>query len=240
MVQESVVNQQINLLVVADEDDTLELLSLILSSAGYQVEIARSASQTFQKLQEKTYQLVVVEEMLPEVSGVELIQSIRQKMQIPMLLLTTASDSSLILQALESGADDYLQKPFERGCLLSRVRSIIRRSIVSDTKEVQTPGKCSVGQLVLDIKTYDVFNSGERVQLTPSEFKLLHALIENRGKVLSREKLIELVQGAGIAVIDRAIDTHIFGLRKKLGTHSEVVETVRGVGYRVSDTFVAS
>jgi two-component system phosphate regulon response regulator PhoB len=131
---------------------------------------------------------------------------------------------------LEMGADDYITKPFDIPVFLARVRALIRRSQVSADGPA-TRFQC--GELVLDVEEHRVSCGKEELDLTPSEFKLLAALMSNQGRVLSRERLIDLVQGQGVAVVDRAIDTHVFGLRKKLGACSEVVETIRGVGYRV-------
>jgi two-component system phosphate regulon response regulator PhoB len=133
---------------------------------------------------------------------------------------------------LEMGADDFVTKPFEIPVLLARVRAILRR-LQSSPAQPQESGTLQVDQLKIDLEAHRVFCGDEEIVLTVSEFKLLSALVRNQGRVLSREKLIELVQGQGVAVVDRAIDTHVFGLRKKLGPCSATIETIRGVGYRV-------
>jgi two-component system phosphate regulon response regulator PhoB len=143
-------------------------------------------------------------------------------------MVTARADTADIVLGLEMGADDYLVKPFEIPEFLARVRALLRRSQSSPT-----PKSLQVGDLKVDVEAHTVVCGSNVVNLTPSEFKLLVALIENQGRVLSRDKLIALVQGAGITVVDRAIDTHVFGLRKKLGACSEFIETIRSVGYRI-------
>ena len=143
-------------------------------------------------------------------------------------MVTARAHASDIVLGLELGADDYLTKPFEIPVFLARVHALLRRAVTSP----ETAGRrFSVGQLAVDVESHEGTCGGKEVPLTPSEFKLLVALMNNQGRVLTRERLIDLVQGEGVSVIDRAIDTHVFGLRKKLGKCSEVVETIRGVGY---------
>jgi DNA-binding response OmpR family regulator len=165
--------------------------------------------------------------MLPGLSGLELCKKMAGK--IPILMVTARADTSDVVLGLEMGADDYITKPFEIPVFLARVRSILRRSLQGN----QPQTKLQSGNLVVDLESHSVVCDKTEIQLTSSEFKLLVALMKNQGRVLSRNKLIELVQGQGVAVIDRAIDTHVFGLRKKLGDCAETIETIRGVGYRV-------
>ncbi|NDG26092.1 MAG: DNA-binding response regulator [Proteobacteria bacterium] len=132
------------------------------------------------------------------------------------------------------GADDYITKPFDISVFLARVRALLRRA--TSSAETQSNAIIQIGKLTVNTERHEVKCNNQVVELTPSEFKLLLAMMKNRGRVLTRERLIELVQGEGVTVIDRAIDTHIFGLRKKIGDCANLVETIRGVGYRVADT----
>jgi two-component system phosphate regulon response regulator PhoB len=173
--------------------------------------------------------LLLVDWMLPGLSGLEICKQMGSK--VPLLMVTARADTSDIVLGLEMGADDYITKPFEIPVLLARVRTLLRRSSLA-TSELDAKN-LKLGNLELDAEAHRVKLAGKDLQLTHSEFKLLLALLRNHGRVLSRDRLIELVQGEGIAVIDRAIDTHVFGLRRKLGEASDLVETIRGVGYRI-------
>ncbi len=223
------------ILIVEDDLEIQELLSLTIRSLGYDVEACNRGDVVMAYVKNRRYDLVITDWMLPEMTGIEVIRSLRSKYDsrtLPILMLTARSEPEDIVQGLDAGADDYLTKPFERAVLLARVRALLRR--FRSNSGAREDNLIKVGELVLNLDTLDVLCGEEKVILTPSEFKLLQAMIQNRGKVLTRKKLIELVQGSGISVVDRAVDTHIFGLRKKLGSCSTLVETVRGVGYRVA------
>jgi len=181
------------------------------------------------------YDLAVVDWMLPGMSGLDVTKWIQDaKMRLPILMVTARADSTDIVRGLESGADDYVTKPFEIPVFLARVRSLLRRAKQNHQTATSGPAKLlKIGELELNCESYDVTVGDEKLNLTPSEFKLLKALMQNQGRVLSRDKLIELVQGEGVSVVDRAIDTHVFGLRKKMGSAADFVETIRGVGYRM-------
>ena len=187
-----------------------------------------SGKDALQKLKEANFSLVILDEKLPEISGLDVMRAAKQFSKCKYLLITNRAENEDLIEIFEAGAHDFLLRPFERSLLMTRVRSLVIQPIEKDSQKIQ------LGSIVIYPKSYDVFCGSDRVHLTPSEFKLLHVLAIHRGEVMTRDQLIEAVQGEGIAVIDRAIDTHIFGLRKKLGTTADVVETVRGVGYRVS------
>jgi two-component system phosphate regulon response regulator PhoB len=216
-------------LLVEDERDVKNLMILHLERQGYQVKAVENGEEALGLLTHELYDLIVLDWMLPGLSGLELCKKIDHKM--PVLMVTARADTSDIVLGLEMGADDYITKPFEIPVFLARVRALIRRS--SAPKNQPEPTKIQVGALSVNTETHAVSCSGQEIQLTLSEFKLLVALMKNEGRVLSRDKLIELVQGQGVIVVDRAIDTHVFGLRKKLGPCADIVETIRGVGYRV-------
>lgn len=227
------------ILVVEDERDVRDLLLLHLKREGYQAFAVEEGEEALRQVETKNYALVVLDWMLPGLSGLEICRKIRKQplasasaTPIPILMVTARADTADIVLGLEAGADDYITKPFEIPVFLARVRALLRRSQIQQ----EQPGsgkKFKVGELVLDTESHQVKCGNEELQLTPSEFKLLSALMKNQGRVLSRERLIDLVQGEGVSVVDRAIDTHIFGLRKKMGNCADVVETIRGVGYRV-------
>jgi len=221
----------ISILVVEDEKDIAELMALHLKREGYQVTVVEDGEAGLKALDQNEYQLLVLDWMLPHLSGVELCKKLRQNgNQIPVLMVTARAHTSDIVLGLEMGADDYLTKPFDLPVLLARVRALLRRAQgANETSE----NEMVLGGLKIDTDCYQVTCDGQLINLTASEFKLLAALLGGRGRVLTRDQLIEMVQGEGVSVIDRAIDTHVFGLRKKLGGCSDLIETIRGVGYRV-------
>lgn len=219
------------ILVVEDENDIRELIVLHLSREGHEVEATSSGLEALEKLKNGGFNLAVIDWMLPEMSGLEIIKEIRKSnayRDLAILMVTAKSANSDIILGLESGADDYLTKPFELSVLTARARALLRRTDKKDKKKLE------LGNLTIDEEAHEAFCGGETIQLTPYEFKLLLTLVQNKGRVLTRDKLIQEVQGGGVAVVERAIDTHVFGLRKKLGACSDLIETVRGVGYRVA------
>jgi DNA-binding response OmpR family regulator len=222
-------NSAFRILVVEDERDIRELVLLHLKREGYVVDSAENGEEGLRLLGMNRYQVAVIDWMLPGISGIDLCKRLRSQSRIPLLMLTARTDPADIVLGLEAGADDYVTKPFDVPVFLARIRALLRRGEAPTAESSQI----KIGALVVDLEGHQVSCGGESLQLTPSEFKLLAALAQNQGRVFSRERLIDLVQGAGVAVVDRTIDTHIFGLRKKLGSCSEVIETIRGVGYRV-------
>lgn len=228
-------NASVKILVVEDERDILELVLLHLKREGYAVDSAENGEEGLRLLSSGQYSLIVLDWMLPGISGIDLCKRMRaqSKNQIPVLMLTARADTADVVLGLEAGADDYVTKPFDVPVLLARVRALLRRAALVNSGTASELGKLKVGGLSVDAEAHKVTCDGEELQLTISEFKLLAALVQNQGRVLSRERLIDLVQGQDVVVVDRTIDTHIFGLRKKLGSCADVIETVRGVGYRV-------
>ncbi|MBY0369906.1 response regulator transcription factor [bacterium] len=220
--------------MVEDEREIAELMALHLRREGHEVTCVEDGEQAIRTLSsESEYALLILDWMLPGVSGLELCKKIRAEKGthgVPILMVTARAHTSDIVLGLEMGADDYLTKPFEVPVFLARVRALLRRSSALDNSEDRL---FTIDDLSVDLDAYRVTCHKKELSLTPSEFKLLVALVKSQGRVLTRERLIDLVQGEGVTVVDRAIDTHIFGLRKKLGKCADVVETIRGVGYRV-------
>lgn len=230
-----VINRE-RVLVVEDEQDVRELILIQLQRDGYLVDSASSGEEGVQKLMSQRYDLVLLDWMLPGVSGLEIARILRSqspKITIPILMVTARAESGDIISGLEAGADDYVTKPFDTSVLMARVRSLLRRSKLQAETLNQPRKKLKIDGLELDLEAHEVSVDGEQIHLTPSEFKLLQTLMQNSGRVLTRESLINEVQGEGVSVVDRAIDTHVFGLRKKLGNCADLIETIRGIGYRV-------
>ncbi len=243
------------ILVVEDEGDVRDLVAIHLKRAGHKVtavssvEEARGAVAAREALAGGSkFDIFILDWMLPGASGVEFLKEIRRKGPrdlTAVLMLTAKGDSKDIVEGLDAGADDYLVKPFDSSVLLARVRALSRRLATQPEGALVAPmgtesGSAKprfevirLGGLSLFPETYEVKCGDEPISLTPSEFKLLLALAKSQGRVLTRDSLISQVQGDGVSVVGRTVDTHVFGLRKKLGDCADVIETVRGVGYRV-------
>jgi DNA-binding response OmpR family regulator len=224
-------NRQI--LVVEDETEIRELMVMLLLRQGYRVQPCASAVEAKHFLAQNQYDLIILDWMLPEMSGVELLAELRRSQasaqaSVPVLMVTAKAEPDDIVQGLETGADDYMTKPFEPAVLTARLKALLRRSPAPGAQKI-----LSMGALTLNTETYEVRCGNDPLHFTPSEFKIMVTMAENKGRVLTRDQLIQVVQGEGISVTGRTIDTHVFGLRKKLGACSEVIETIRGVGYRI-------
>lgn len=230
------------ILIVEDEIDIGRLLHMQVQNMGYIAEQVSSGEEALALLNKRPYDLLILDWMLPGLSGVEIAQLVRKMnsmKSVGILMLTAKSAPEDIVEGLDSGADDYITKPFSTDVLKARISSLLRRlervEPQTATKSAKDNDVLVIGPLEVSLKSYKAYLEGELMNLTPSEFKLLTTMLEFRGRVLTRSKLIEQVQGEGISVIGRTIDTHVFGLRKKLGPHADLIETVRGIGYRVRD-----
>ncbi|MEN0057542.1 MAG: response regulator transcription factor [Bdellovibrio sp.] len=233
---ESLSEKSVRVLVVEDEQEIRELMALHLLRQGYGVTECSSAEEALNELTRGAhYQLFVLDWMLPGLSGVEAIRVIRAKNpQAGVLMVTAKTEAQDIVTGLEGGADDYLTKPFNPSVLIARVKALLRRSqVLTSSAADADEDEYKMAGLRMNFKSYEISYNGEPLHLTPSEFKLLGTLVQNQGCVLTRERLIENIQGEGINVVGRTIDTHVFGLRKKLGEWGDRIETIRGVGYRV-------
>lgn len=226
------------ILVVEDEKDIENLICLNLSQEGLTVESAQNGKQAYSMLSAKAYQLVVLDWMLPGISGLELLRWMRSPgsshKNTPVLFVTAKSDPEDIVRGLETGADDYITKPFDFSVFKARVKNLIKRIKLMDTlKGLEKSEKFQLGDLILDTNAHKVFINDKEVVLTFSEFRLLEIMFRNQGKALSRKQMISFIQGEDINVTGRTIDTHISILRKKLGQYGRFIETVRSIGYRI-------
>lgn len=220
-------------LVVEDEAPIRELLALILVREGYQVQTVSDSHQAIIWLEKNECDLMIVDWMLPVMPGTELVKRIRAlNFKQPILMVTAKTQAEDIVQGLEAGADDYVTKPFDTNVLKARLQALLRRASSLKVKPPQIE-EFRLGQIHLNLSAHEVFVNQEQIHLTPSEFKILQEMLQNVGRVLTREYLMSKVQGEGIIVTGRTIDTHVFALRKKLNDQSEHIETIRGVGYRI-------
>lgn len=222
----------VSILVVEDEREIRELMALHLLRQGYRVTESASAEEAVRMANQQKFQLFVLDWMLPGMSGVEIIQTLKRiSPHVGVLMVTAKAEPSDIVEGLEHGADDYLTKPFDPAVLLARVKALLRRSQLDEV-----PPAAEIFEmdgLKIDFRSHQVNLGKEELHLTPSEFRLLGAMVQNLGRVLTRDQLIEKILGEGINVTGRTIDTHVFGLRKKLQTWGDNIETIRGVGYRM-------
>jgi two-component system phosphate regulon response regulator PhoB len=228
------VDRQAQILVVEDEQEIRELICLHLLRLGFSVREVATGEDALKILQHQKFDLLIMDWMLPNLNGIEIVRHLRaHKVPTPVLMVTAKTEPSDIVVGLESGADDYITKPFDPAVLTARVRALLRRIDKLDPATQQPPDKMKVGELEVNFVTYEVSCCGTPIHLTPSEFKLIATLMQNQGRVLTRDRLVEEIQGEGISVVGRTVDTHVFGLRKKIGDCADVIETIRGVGYRV-------
>jgi DNA-binding response OmpR family regulator len=226
--------QKQKILVVDDEPDALELISFNLKGAGYEVLTAEDGNSALRKARTRAPDLILLDLMIPEVDGLEVCKILRRDPDtsgIPIIMLTAKAAELDRVLGLELGANDYVTKPFSPRELVLRVRNILQRSApVEEGKD-----RYEVGELVVNIPRHEVRVSKSPIDLTPTEFKLLTTLIERKGRVQSREKLLQDVWEYENLIDTRTVDTHMRRLREKLGKASRFLDTVRGVGYRFSD-----
>jgi DNA-binding response OmpR family regulator len=226
-------------LVVEDELEIRELISLLLLRQGHRVQQCGTAFEAAESLKKNSFDLMVLDWMLPQMSGIDLLKTVQQSPgRPPVLMVTAKAEPHDIVMGLEAGADDYITKPFEPNVFTARIKALLRRAQSDSQKSAKAAvGKpeevLKLGALTINLATYEVRCGSEIIHLTPSEFKILATMGGHQGRVLTRDQLIETVQGEGISVTGRTIDTHVFGLRKKMGDCADVIETIRGVGYRV-------
>ena len=220
-------------LIVEDEPDIRELVVHHLKREGYQVSVAASGEEALRQVQASPPDLVLLDLMMPAMNGLEVCRRLRQDpvtASLPIVMLTAKGDEVDRVLGLELGADDYVVKPFSPKELLARVRAVLRRSLPA-------PGASPItlGALTIDPGTHTVSVGDEVLALTPKEFDLLRALVEARGRVLSREFLLDRVWGYSRAseIESRTVDVHVRRLRVKLGPEGRRVLTVKSVGYRM-------
>ena len=214
------------ILVVDDEAKIREFLSLFLKTENYGVLEAASASEAFKVLDSQMVDLIVLDIMLPDMSGYEVCTNIRKRSDIPIIFLSALSDEEHQLLGYLSEADDYVTKPFKAQILLAKIKNLLKRS-----KHVQTP--LVFKGITVNIDSRTVVVDGNRVHMSPKEYELLCLLLENVGKVLTREHLLEIIWGYTFAGESRVVDNHIKKLRKKISPYSEYIKTVISIGYKV-------
>ncbi len=220
------------ILVVEDEEDIQELIRYNLSKEGFQVDLVSSGEEALTMASASMPKLIVLDLMLPGVGGLEVCKLLKNNpktMHVPVIMLTAKSEESDIVIGLELGADDYITKPFSPKVLIARIRACLRRKMAEVPPEnvaVRT------GNLIIDPTKHSVSVKGKAVDLTATEFGVLHFLARKPGWVFTRQQIVDAVKGEDYAVTDRSVDVQLVGVRRKLGPCGDYIETIRGVGYR--------
>jgi two-component system phosphate regulon response regulator PhoB len=221
------------ILVAEDEDDVRELIARNLKAAGFTVLKADDGGEAIDKARKESPALLVLDIMMPGMTGLEVCKALRGDpltAKLPILVLTAKAEEVDRVLGLELGADDYMTKPFSPRELVLRIKSILRR--VSGAEEGDV---LRVGDITVDRTRHSVRVKNKALDLTATEFKLLSVLLERRGRVQSRDRLLTDVWGYESVIDTRTVDTHVRRLREKLGPSSDCIETVRGFGYRVAE-----
>jgi len=226
-----------NILIVEDEEALTEVLRYNLEAEGYEVETVTRGDEADVRLKERVPDLILLDWMLPGLSGIELCRRLRTRpetRQLPIIMLTARGEESERVRGLATGADDYIVKPFSVPELSARVRALLRRAIPERVADV-----LSFGDIEVDREKKRVSRSGRVVDLGPTEYRLLEFLMERPGRVFSREQLLDGVWGSDIYIDERTVDVHVGRLRKAInrGHAADPIRTVRGSGYALDDRF---
>jgi len=219
-------------LVVDDEEDILELLRYNLTKEGFEVECALTGEEALDAARTKRPDLVILDLMLPGIDGLEVCRRLKRDPKtepIPIVMLTAKGEETDVVTGLELGADDYVTKPFSPRVLTARVRAVLRRQSKAPPDESST---LAVRDITINPGRHEVLVKGKSVELTLTEFRVLHFLARRPGWVFTRYQIVEAARGTDAVVTDRSVDVHIVSLRRKLGAPADRIETVRGVGYR--------
>jgi len=222
------------ILLVDDEPDIVEFLKYNLEQQNFEVIVGYNGEEALQKLAEKP-DLIVLDIMMPKLDGFETCKRIREKKEfenVPIVFLTAKAGEIDEIKGLELGASDYIQKPISPNKLIARVNSNLRKA---ESANFNKSGliKVKYGPIDINKEKYEVFIDGEKKIFPRKEFEVLYFLVNNPGKVFGREVLLKEVWGADVYVIDRTVDVHVRKIREKLGKHADLIETIKGVGYRL-------
>lgn len=224
----------LNILVIEDEEAIREMLIMALEQAGIKVISVCSAEQAEEALAENLIDLIVLDWMLPGMSGIEFARRLKNDIncrELPIILLTARGEEEDKVRGLEMGADDYITKPFSPKELIARIKAVVRRS-----GKLSESGQLTVGDILLDAEQHRLSIAGNHLEVSPTEFRLMQFFMTNPDKVYSRTYLLDQVWGRSVYIEERTVDVHIRRLRKILAQYGreDVIQTVRGFGYRFS------
>lgn len=220
-----------HILIVDDEDGIRDIISQYLKFEGYTFDAATNGQQGVDMFNQKHYDLVIMDVMMPFLDGISALRIIREKSQTPVILLTAKGEEYDKIFGLDLGADDYVVKPFSPKELMARVRVVLKRV----AKPVSEPENYNYKELSINPVSYEVKLRGEKLNLTPKEYELLLFFIKNKGVAVSREQLLTNLWGYDFYGDSRTVDTHVKMLRNNLGEYRDLIKTVWGVGYRYDD-----
>jgi two-component system phosphate regulon response regulator PhoB len=223
------------IIIVDDEPDVTELVSYQLRAKGYAVEVLNNPTQSIARIRSFQPDLVILDVMMPEITGIQICRMLRadpKTKTLPVVFLTARAEEADRVLGLEVGGDDYICKPFSVKELALRVQGLLRRLSPADEGQ---PRRLEIGTIVLDSERHEVTIKGAVIELTATEFRLLRLLMERKGRVQTREHLLLNVWNYETEIETRTVDTHIRRLREKLGDQADLIETLRGVGYRMID-----
>lgn len=220
--------RDINILIVEDEARIREIVRTYAVKEQYQVFEAGSGSECYDLLDEREYQIIILDVMLPDTDGWTILRKIRKERKIPVIMLTARGEEEDKLLGFDLGADDYVTKPFSAKELMARVKTILKRNNIVTSGET-----IEVGTMTINTSFHQIQVDSEDVELTPLEYKLLMYFVDNRNLALSREQILNGVWGYDYFGDERTVDTHIKRLRKKIGDEGNWIKTIRGVGYRM-------
>lgn len=224
------------LLLVEDDQDLREVLTLTFEREGFDVLAVENGEAALGKAARGAVDIVVLDIMLPGIDGIEVCQQLRAEpstAHLPVLMVTAKAEESDVVLGLGVGADDYVTKPARPRELVARVKSLLRRARKTEESGVETISKHR--DLIVDPIRFEVRSGNERLVFTPTELRILQALIDSPGRTFRRHELLAASAGPGVVITERNVDTHIKTIRQKLGERGEWIETVRGVGYRLRD-----
>jgi two-component system alkaline phosphatase synthesis response regulator PhoP len=228
--------KQQHIVIVEDEADIAEVIEYSLSREGFETSSALNGQDGLELAQSVKPDLVLLDLMLPGLDGIEICRELKSDANtrsIPIIMVTAKGDESDIVLGLSMGADDYVTKPFSPKELVARVKAVLRRS--SAKPESADQDRIVLDGVTIDVTRHEVLVDGQSVAFTATDLRLLHFLARHPGRVFTRNHLLSRVIGEDVIVIDRNIDVHVRAVRKKLGDHADMIETIRGVGYRFRD-----
>jgi len=226
-------------LIVEDEPEIAELIEFHAARAGMRARKVHSGRIAIDVIKREKPDLIVLDLMLPDLDGLEVCRKLKQgedTRSIPIVMVTAKGEESDVVAGIELGADDYVTKPFSPRVLMARLRNVLRRAGVANEPPPTTDRMVLLdGRLVVDLDRHEVMVAGKKIELTLTEFGILHYLASRPGFVRTRDQIIGSVHGKNTVLSSRTVDVHITALRRKLGAMADCVETVRGVGYRFSE-----
>jgi two-component system phosphate regulon response regulator PhoB len=221
-------------LIVEDEDDIAQLIQFHVEREGHAVALAENGTRALELVKQETPKLILLDIMLPDLDGLEVCKKLKRTpatAEIPIIMVSARGEESDIVVGLELGAEDYITKPFSPRVLIARIKAALRRRATENSGQIVLAG----GELVIDPARHTAKIRGKDLELTLTQYRLLHFLAARPGFVRTRDQIVAAVRGDDAVLSSRAIDVHVAALRQKLERYGELIETVRGVGYRLAE-----